>query len=234
MIYLIHFRNDIRQIVRDPIMVILLFVPFLLILVFKLLIIFLIPELIARFNFDLSPYYAYILSFALLINAGMLGIITGFLMIDERDGNIAELMSVTPLGRFGYLVNRLSFSAMVSVVYSFITLYVLAQGRVNFITAVYLSLLMAIYSAIIGLILFSGADDKVKGLTFAKGLNILSFFAFTDLFSLSWLTTLSWFFPPYWITAILKSPGSGVVFGMAFLLHIVWFAILVARYWKKG
>jgi CRP/FNR family transcriptional regulator, anaerobic regulatory protein len=46
----------------------------------------------------------------------------------------------------------------------------------------------------------------VKGLTFAKGLNTLVLFAFTDLFALPWLTFLSWFFPPYWITMMIKSP----------------------------
>ncbi|MBN2274289.1 MAG: hypothetical protein JXR41_07590 [Bacteroidales bacterium] len=234
MIYFIHFRNDIRQIVRDPIMLMLLFVPLLLICVFKLLIIFLVPALMAWLSFDLSPYTTYVLSFALLINAGVLGIITGFLMIDERDGNIVELMSVTPLGRFGYIVNRLSFVAIIIIVYSFITIYVLNLCEVNWLIAVYLALLMALYSAIIGLILFSGADDKVKGLTFAKGLNILSFFALTDLLALPWLTAFSWFFPPYWITAMLRSPDSALAYGMAFIVHAVWFGLLAIRYWRKG
>jgi fluoroquinolone transport system permease protein len=234
MTYFIHLRNDIRQIVRDPIMLVLLFVPVILIVVFKLMIVLLLPLLIARIGFDPEPYYAYALSFSMLLIAGMLGIVTGFLMIDERDGNIAELMSVTPLGRSGYLMNRLSFSALVSVAYSFITIYVLDIGQVTFSSAVYLTFLMALYTAIFGLILFNSADDKVKGLTFAKGLNVLVFFAFTDMFKLSWLTAISWCFPSYWITAILKNPGSELVYGIAFLVHALWFGILLVRFWKKG
>ncbi|MBN1180869.1 MAG: hypothetical protein JXB49_01185, partial [Bacteroidales bacterium] len=66
-----------------------------------------------------------------------------------------------------------------------------------------------------------------------KGLNALAFFAFTDLFGLPWLTVISWLFPPFWITAILKSPGSWLAYGVAFLTHTLWFGILLMRFWKK-
>lgn len=234
MIYLIHFRNDIRQIVRDPIMLVLLFVPVILIVVFKMILIFLLPLLIVHTGINPEPYYGYLLSFSLLLIAGMLGIVTGFLMIDERDGNIAELMAVTPLGRTGYLVNRLSFAGLVTMAYSFLAIYTLNVLHVSFLTALLLSFLMVLYTAIFGLILFNSADDKVKGLTFAKALNALAFFAFTDLFQLQWLTAFSWIFPPYWITAIMKSPCSSLTYVMALIVHAAWFAVLLVRYQRKN
>jgi fluoroquinolone transport system permease protein len=234
MIYLIHFRNDIRQIIRDPVMLILLLVPGLVIALIKLLILFVVPILYVRTGFNLLPYYAYILSFTLLLNSSMLGIVCGFLMIDERDGNIAELMSVTPLGRSGYIINRLFFSAVVSVIYSIAAVYTLHICMVSFVRVGYLSLFMAVYAAIIGLILFMGADDKVKGLTFAKALNILTFFAFADLFSLPWLIVFSKFIPAYWITAIIKNPSSPGVYIAALCVFIAWFGLLLMRYWRNG
>lgn len=233
MIYLIHFRNDIRQIVRDPIMLVLLFVPVILIVVFKLILVFLLPVLVAHTGFNPESYYVYLLSFSLLLIAGMLGIVTGFLMIDERDGNIAELMAVTPLGRTGYLMNRLSFAGLITIVYSFMAIYVLNVLHLKLFTALWLACLMVLYTAIFGLILFNSADDKVKGLTFAKGLNAFAFFAFTDLFQLQWLTALSWIFPPYWITAIIKDPGSSLPYVMALIVHAAWFAVLLVRYQRK-
>jgi hypothetical protein len=50
---------------------------------------------------------------------------------------------------------------------------------------------------------------------------------------LKWLIVLSWFFPPYWITMIIKSPDSLLVNGLAFLVHIVWLWLLIIRYWRK-
>ena len=233
MLQLIHLKNDIKQIMRDPIMAIMLVAPLFLIIVFKLLIIFLIPFIYAQTGFDVSPYSQYILASVLLINSGMLGIVTGFMMIDERDGNIAELMSITPLGMSGYLINRLSFASILSVTYCIISCYALNAVGLALASVLFLSVLSAIYSAIIGLLIFSGADNKVKGLTYAKALNALILFAFTDLFSLNWLTWLSWFFPPYWITMIIKSPHSLLIKGIALLVHAGWLWILILRYWRK-
>jgi len=158
---------------------------------------------------------------------GLLGIVTGFMMLDDRDGNIAELYSVTPMGHDMYLVNRLVFSALLCIVYTFITYFSLAILKIPFFTLIYLSFLLASESAIIGLLLFKGADDKVKGLAYAKGLNILNLFAFSDLLSLKWLTILSWFFPSYWITSLIINPPSMIVFSAAFIVHAAWLVILI-------
>jgi hypothetical protein len=233
MIQITLFKNDIKQIMRDPIMAILLFAPLLLISVFKILEIFLFPFLAAKVGFDLIPYSAYILSFILLMNSGMLGIVTGFMMLDERDGNISQLLEITPLGRGGYLINRIAFASLLSIIYCLLSFAIFAQPMLPLFTIVLLSALLAIYTAIIGLLIFSGADDKVKGLTFAKGLNTLVLFAFTDLFALRWLTVLSWFFPPYWITLIIKTPHSLTIAGIALLVHVFWLGVLVFRYTKR-
>jgi len=191
MIQITLFRNDIKQILRDSVMTLLLVAPLLLIIVFKIFEVFLIPFLMQKTGFDVMPYASYVFSFILLMNSGMLGIVTGFMMLDERDGNIAQLLEITPLGRSGYLVNRLSFASILSIVYCLVSFAVFSLVALPFYSVMLLCLLSAIYTAIIGLLIYSGADDKVKGLTFAKGLNSLVLFAFTDLFALNWLTVLS-------------------------------------------
>jgi fluoroquinolone transport system permease protein len=233
MIQITLFKNDLKQIVRDPIMTLLLFAPLLLIVVFKLLEMFLVPYLAAKAGFDITPYYPYVLSFVLLMNSGMLGIVTGFMMLDERDGNISQLLEITPLGRSGYLINRLAFASILSIIYGFIGIAVFKLPDLTFFSIVLLSVLSAFYTAIIGLLIFSGAEDKVKGLTFAKGLNTLVLFAFTDLFALPWLTFLSWFFPPYWVTMIIKTPHSLFAICLAMVIHVAWLGILIFRYAKR-
>jgi len=233
MIQITLFKNDLKQIVRDTIMTLLLFAPLFLIVVFKLLELFLVPYLAAKAGFDILPYFPYVLSFVLLMNSGMLGIVTGFMMLDERDGNISQLLEITPLGRSGYLINRLAFASILSIIYGFIGIAVFKLPNLTFISIVLLSVLSAFYTAIIGLLIFSGAEDKVKGLTFAKGLNTLVLFAFTDLFALPWLTFLSWFFPPYWITMIIKAPHSLFAIYLAIIIHVAWLGILIFRYAKR-
>jgi len=233
MIQITLFRNDIKQILRDPVMTLLLVAPLLLIIVFKILEVFLIPFLMQKTGFDVMPYASYVFSFILLMNSGMLGIVTGFMMLDERDGNIAQLLEITPLGRNGYLLNRLSFASILSIVYCLVSFAVFSLVALPFYSVILLCVLSAIYTAIIGLLIYSGADDKVKGLTFAKGLNTLVLFAFTDLFALNWLTILSWFFPPYWITMMIKSPDSFFVNCLALTIHVIWLGVLIFRYGRR-
>jgi hypothetical protein len=233
MLQFIHLRNDFKQIVRDPIMAVLMVAPLFLIIVFKLIVLFLTPFLLTRVGFDVSPYHFYVFVFVVMMCGAMLGIVTGFMMIDERDGNIAELMSVTPLGRGGYLFNRLLFSAVLSFIYSILSYYILDIVELPVIAILFASLLSSNYSIIIGLLIFSFADDKVKGLTFAKALNSLSLFAFSDLLALKWLTVLSWFFPPYWITMVVQFPHSFLIYGLALFVNLVWLWFLIIHYWKK-
>lgn len=233
MLGIIHLKNDLRQILRDPIMAVLMVAPLLLIIAFKLMLLYLVSFIQTFIEFDFLPYLYYVLVFIVMMCGAMLGIVTGFMMIDERDGKIAELMSVTPLGRSGYLINRLLFASVLSVFYSILSYYVLNVVELPIITLLFVSLLSSIYSIIIGLLIFIFADDKVKGLTFAKGINSLSLFAFTDLLALKWLTVLSWFFPPYWISIIVQSPYTFLNYGLALLVNFVWLFLLIRHYLKK-
>ncbi len=233
MLQLIHLKNDLRQIIRDPIMAIFMILPLILIVVFKLIVTLLIPFILTHVEFDVSPYLHYVFVFVVIMCGSMLGIVSGFMMIDERDGNITQLMSVTPLGRSGYLINRLFLASALSVLYSILSYYVLDVVELPVISVLFLSLLSSIYSVIVGLLIFTFADDKVKGLTFAKAINSLNLFAFTDLLSLKWLTVLSWFFPPYWVTMIIKSPHSVLLYGLALLVHTVWVFVLIRHFWRK-
>ena len=233
MINPVHIKNDLKQVFRDPVMSILMLAPLLIVVVFKLLTLFLFPFIATKFNFEFSLYYQYLMAGILILISGMLGIVIGFMMLDDKDGNIAELMAVTPLGRSGYLINRLSFSSILCLFYSIIAIYVLNIIELPFYTILLLSLLSGIYSIIIGLLIFSGADDKVKGLTFAKGLNMLGIFAFSDLFALNWFSILSLIFPTYWITRIIENPHSISAFLLGTLIHVIWLSYLIYRYLSK-
>lgn len=233
MVGIIHLKNDLKQILRDSIMAILTVAPLLLIVAFKLMVLYLVPYIQTLIDFDVLPYLDYVLVFVVMMCGAMLGIVTGFMMIDDRDGKIAELMSVTPMGRSGYLINRLLFAAVLTVFYSILGYYMLNVVELPILTILFVSLLASMYSIIIGLLIFTFADDKVKGLTFAKAINSLSLFAFTDLLALKWLTVLSWFFPPYWISLVVQSPAAFLNYGLALFVNVGWLFLLIRYYWKK-
>jgi fluoroquinolone transport system permease protein len=227
-----NFKTDLKQITRDEVTGILLFAPLLMVVVFKLLLYFMVPFLQSKTGFDLAPYYGYVISVLLILSSGVLGIVTGFLMIDDRDGGITELMAVTPLGLGGYMFNRLLLIALFSFVYTFIIYSFFAEMLPGFFFVILLALLQAIYASIVGLLLYMGADDKVKGLTYAKALNIMMLFALSDLTDMKWLHVVSGFFPTYWFSKMIRSLDStDMVIGL--FVHLVWMFLLVFRFLRN-
>lgn len=222
-----HIKNDFRQLFREPIMLFLFLMPILIFVLFKVIIIIVIPRFKQYIPFEPSDYFDYVLAFAFVLVPSMLSIVTGFLMLDERDGHISELMSITPLGRNGYLYNRLSFSFVATVLYTFLGYYVLDIYKIPLLALFLIAILLGLFSMTVSLILFVLAPDKVKGLTYAKGLNMLMLFTITDLLKTDWLTQLSKLFPTYWITQVIQKPQVFSIFALALILNLIWLGAIL-------
>lgn len=222
-------KADIKQILREPILVIFVFLPVLIFGVLKLGILYLIPYLHTATGFDLSYYTNYILAVSLIMIPNMLGTVFGFLMLDERDGHITELMVITPIGYTGYIFNRLLLPMLGCIIYTFLGYLILDIYSVPWMQLLLLAFLLGIESLLIGITLFNLADDKVKGVTYAKALSLVTLFALADLIDEKWVSLLASFFPFYWITQVINNPigkdGAIINSFMAILVHVSWLLI---------
>lgn len=216
------FSYDVKRLYREPILILFMCVPFMALTAIKLLITFGAPIILQKTAFDLSPYYGYIQSFSIILSPGMLGTVAAFLMIDERDEKIYELMSVTPLGYTGYIKNRLLMPFVLSAVYTFISYIILDIYDVSILQLVILALFSGIQSIILALLLFAFADDKVKGLTYTKGFNSLMITAVADLLGIRWVTIISSLVPYYWTSYTIINPVSVLTLGAGAAVHIIW------------
>lgn len=212
-----HLKSDLKQISREPIIFILYFAPFLL-LIFVLIALYYFPPLINQY-FNLLDYTSYILASTLNLTSGLLGIATGFMMIDDKDGKIYELMQITPLGRKGYLFNRLLIPCMMSIIYASIFIY--AIQPLSFIQSIFIILMCFIQSALFAIALFHLADDQVKGLTYAKGLNIIIIFTFTRLIKNDLLSIIAVIIPTYWLTEAIHFNDLYILMA-ALIIHLIW------------
>lgn len=233
MINAVHIKNDFMQIFRNPIMVLFFALPVILPALFKAMIVFLVPYLQTFLTFDIVPYHSYILAAAMTFAPLSLGIVTGFMMLDEKDGRIYELMRVTPLGSAGYLLNRMIFSMTMSFICTFIVYFVINIYPIPLLTLILIALLMSLLSVVIALILFLIATDKVKGLTYAKGLNLFSLFTLVDLLGLKWLSVVSHGMPTYWVTKIVQNPSNAVNILLAFVVSFIWVGAVYMIYIKR-
>lgn len=216
------FTFDMRTLMRDPILMMFMIVPLLVLVVAKLFLIFAEPILYEMTGFVLSQYYGYLLAVVLTFSPYILGTVTAFLMIDERDESIYELMSVMPIGYVGYITNRLLIPFGLSIIYTVLSYTILNIFRLSFMQVTMIALLSGVQGVVVALIMFSLADNKVQGLTYSKALNIFVFASVADLLSLKWVSIISAFIPFYWTSQIVINPASFIVIGKALVVHIVW------------
>ena len=224
---------DIKRIVREPILMLLMFVPIFALVMLKLMIIFGVPLLKQYAGFDLEPWYGYVMSTALLIGPCMLGTVAAFMMIDDRDESMIELMAVTPNGYSGYIANRLIMPFFLSIVYSiggymFFNIYVVAFWKL-----IYLAILTGIESIILALFLFSLTDNKVKGLTYAKAMDGFLLTALADLLNIKAVSAVSALIPFYWITSLVVKPDTAMNLVLPLLIHMAWLALALSRVKKE-
>lgn len=227
MINTIPLKADMKMIVREPILVLFMLLPVLIFTVFKAVTVFLVPLLDGLTGFDLTPYYGYVLAGALLMTPGMLGTVAGFLMIDERDASIFELMSITPAGYSGYIANRLLIPFVGGMFYTIAGYHALGIYPVGLPTLLYIAILAGADGMMIGLLLFRLADDKVKGLTYSKGLGAFTALAMADLLKMPWISGLAALTPFYWINRLINNPDGVRTVVLAAIVHAAWLGLAV-------
>lgn len=226
-----YFIYDIKQIVDDGIIIVLFLMPAIFILAVNPLITFLRPILVNYAHIDILMYYEYVMTVTYLLLPGILGTVIGFMMLDDKDGKIYELMSVTPLGNIGYFMNRISLASVMLVIYSFMALNILGYVRLSLDRFIVLMLFLFIENITLALIIFHFADDKVKGLTYSKLINFTMVFGCIELFNNKLLNAIANVFPQYWVNQIIMQGGFAVLF-KGLVVHLIWFYILLRGFLK--
>ncbi len=222
-------KADFKLIRREPILALFMLLPLFILVLTRLLVQYGVPLLLDYTAFNLAPYYGYVLAMSLLMAPFMLGTVCGFLMIDDRDARMFELMSVTPLGYIGYIAMRSLVPFSAAFIYTYIGYYLIGIIQVGIALLTFIALLNAISGVIIGLVLFNYAGDKVKAIAFSKGLSLLNVLAVADLFELPWLSLLAAFSPYYWIVRLINDAATPFNLIAAALVHLAWFSFMLMK-----
>ncbi|BES64533.1 hypothetical protein SANA_09720 [Gottschalkiaceae bacterium SANA] len=227
MVKLITLKNDWKQITREPIMIILFLCPVLIAVIFRLLTVFLMPVIFRYFNQSFIPFMPYALSLSLIFCPMMLGIVMGFMMLDDKDGKIIELMSVTPLTKQGYMINRLLFIVGATILHTTLSYIIMGQYIFTLSSFLLVTIILSTLAIVIGLVFFSLATDKIKGLTYAKGLNLIVIFTFADLLKGAFIKTISLGFPTYWLAEIVQNPNQVLAYLFGFTSCLFWLIVVL-------
>lgn len=162
---------DLRNFARDDFLKWVIGMPFLFALLYRYGIPALTGWLLTSYGFDLVPYYPLLMSGLVVMVPSLVGMVIGFLLLDERDDQVLTALMVTPMPFGAYLLYRITLPLVVGlpvtlIVYAYAGLAPLPAGEL-----VLIALLGSMTAPIAALFLAVVADNKVSGFAITKLLN---------------------------------------------------------------
>lgn len=187
--------SDIRQIFRDPTLKTFIFAPFLLLAIIR----YFIPYLTSIFP-DLIPFVSYLVMLGCLQTGTLFGFVTSFLILEEKDEQLIPVIRILPISATFFILYRLVIAVFMSFFGAFLILLFSNLVTFSLIQTVVLSFFFALSSPFIILIVSTFAKNKVEGMAYFKGINlvmlipILSFLYDSVLFLPFQLVPIFWTF----------------------------------------
>ncbi|KMJ59970.1 hypothetical protein AB685_03755 [Bacillus sp. LL01] len=225
--------SDFRLIKRDGILLVGILVPILIAVLFRFGFPFM-AELVLQFaNVDLYDHLRLIMGVTLLMTPSMIGMITGFMLLDDRDEGLLAYYAVTPLEKTGYIRYRILVTFFLSFLLFFVVIGLSDLLNLNWWTTIILSILYALEAPIFALILAIFAANKVEGLALNKVLSVSIIIPVVAYFVPGGLHWLLMFSPTYWPVWALMFEGTTEIwlyFFVGLVVHIVFLLFLVKNF----
>jgi fluoroquinolone transport system permease protein len=228
---------DLRNVRRDPLLGWILLMPLLVAVVLRLAMPPLAQALWEQLSFDLTPYYPMILSFfVIMMQPLMVGMVIGFLLLDERDEGTLTALQVTPLGLPAYLAYRVLVPMGITMTLLFVAFPLAGLGTLNFTHIFVAALVSAPLAPLLALVLAALAQNKVQGFAVLKGIGALLSVppALAYFISPPWQWAFG-VFPTFWPMKVYWMLGAGepnvrwaVVIGLMYQALVL--AILMRRF----
>jgi hypothetical protein len=171
-------KNDMRNTVRDKMMLSMFVFPILIIVIFRVL-----GDMV-----DNTPQGAAFLPFlftmGLISMPSLFGYTTGFMFLDERDENIFQALRVIPIKPSVFILYRVMFATVMSFVSGYF--YIVFSGMMEFspLLTIALSIMSGLEAPLLALMLCMLVKNKVAGIAFFKFFAMIFmiplFIGFTD------------------------------------------------------
>jgi hypothetical protein len=146
---------------------------------------------------------------ALLLPAFLIGWVTGFLLLEDRDDGPLLALDVTPVGKEGFLAYRLAVGAGITAAITVLALWLLLPAAALWLKLVIL-VTVAADAALSAALLLALARNKVEGLALTKLTNIAAIVPLAALIP-SPLRLVAGIVPTYWLGELLGLAGSGAL-----------------------
>jgi len=185
------------------------------------------PMILEGWTVDIAPYYSMTGIFFMMLIPMMMGMVYGFILLDERDQGVITAISVTPAGKSGYLKLRLGLPTLLSL--GFVILFQVLLGlneALKLLQIVSISVVIASQALLLLLFLGAFADNKVMGMAISKGFGLILLGPALDFIlpgSLKWIGAYS---PLFWASRSFLSTDAKM-FWLYFVISLIIHGMLI-------
>jgi len=225
-------NNDLKLIFRDKILLIMF--------LFPLLIIALCREgvpYLTEFVPHIPNYYWIIVVGFTSVSASTPAFLFGFIILDERDENIHNILRILPLPQNFILKSRILFIVFLGFIFSLIILIFNGLVRYGFWETIALSVLFSFIPPVLTFAITAFARNKIEAATMYKGSSLVLFLPIIAFFVDE---TWKYFFgiiPFFWTFEAVYFTGNPMKFMLSFVVsfvfHFVVSFMLYRIYCKK-
>jgi fluoroquinolone transport system permease protein len=199
---------DARILGRDPLLKWVLGLPLGLALVLRVLIPRIQQALIAN-GFDMAPYFPLVMGGYLMTAPGIVGMVIGFLLLDERDARTLSALRVTPLSMRQYLAYRVASPLIVGTASTLVGYPLIGITPLPFQSLLVIAAVAGVSAPLLALVLASAAPNKVAGFAVVKVLNGVNLLPIAAFFLPQPLQYIAGAIPTYWPMRALWSAAAG-------------------------
>jgi fluoroquinolone transport system permease protein len=203
---------DTRLVWRDPLLAWVLLLPLGLAALFRVLIPRVGEALSAAVGVDLTPFYPLIMGGYLMTAPGIVGMVIGFLLLDERDARTLSALRVTPLSMRHYLAYRVTLPLLAGTATTLIGYPLIGLTALPMMTLVPIAAVAALSAPSLALVLVIAAPNKVAGFAVVKLLNMINLLPMVAFFVPPPLQYVAGVLPAFWPMRALWSAAAGEPF----------------------
>lgn len=186
--------------------------------------------------FGIEQISRYVVPSALVLPAVLVGWVTGFLLLEDRDDGVLLAVDVTPIGKAGFLLYRVTITALIGAVITAAAIPLVVPS-LGLLEKLLLVVAIAAECVLAAVVLPAVARNKVEGLALTKLTNIAAIVPLLAAIPSPW-RYLAGFFPTYWLGELLNLGQPTLPLGLiavaAVLTHLACAALLFALLGRRA
>jgi fluoroquinolone transport system permease protein len=214
--------TDLKLIFRDHTLVFFMLMPVLLILLVR----YFVPYHTIQFPV-VAEYHTLIMASGSLQTAIMFGFITSFIILDEKDENVLQVIKVLPISSLYFITYRLTFAGIFSAIGAFLMINLGGIAHPGFFNSIVLSIQYGLAAPLITLIIATYANNKVEGMALFKGVDLVLILPLLSFFIVGNLKYLLAIIPVFWTYNFYQQTMAGESTWWIFICGIIVYAIVL-------